>query len=226
MRATINTPETLERRFRERFTVGAPDECWLWQGKKLPTGYGMIRITREKQAYAHRLAYELNHGPIPKGLFICHACDVPGCVNPAHLWAGTPKENTHDMIRKGRNICVPSPGEANSNAILTDDDVRLIRLYRLDGESCESLAILCGVDVGTISVAANGKCWKHITDVPPVPLRSVNSAARILELNGERLSAAKWAKRYGMPRSRLYKRIDAGWSVAKAVLSPRVQRAA
>jgi len=66
------------------------------------TGYG--QISHHQQYYfAHRLAWQLTHGPIPAGKFICHSCDVPSCVNPKHLFAGTHGDNMKDMIQKGRH---------------------------------------------------------------------------------------------------------------------------
>ena len=91
------------------------DGCWLWRGQVDPKGYGEFRIgSGRKGAYrkvylAHRKAYELAHGPIPAGLCVCHSCDVPACVNPAHLWVGTVAENNADMRAKGRAV-VPTGG--------------------------------------------------------------------------------------------------------------------
>ncbi len=78
--------------------------CWFFMGY-LSNGYGKIPIRRncvQRDFMAHRISYELYKGPIPLGLNILHHCDVPCCVNPNHLYAGTQKENVHDMIRRGR----------------------------------------------------------------------------------------------------------------------------
>ena len=71
--------------------------CWLWIAGKDYGGYGSFQHKR-----AHRLSYEMHVGPIPKGMFVCHSCDVPACINPAHLFLGTARDNVRDMIAKGR----------------------------------------------------------------------------------------------------------------------------
>lgn len=87
---------------------GPNGECWEWMGTKIPQGYGYIFIERfeghrKHQRSTHRVSYELANGPIRDGLHILHACDNPACVNPAHLSTGTIKDNTQDMMRKGRH---------------------------------------------------------------------------------------------------------------------------
>jgi hypothetical protein len=81
--------------------------CWNWKGHK-KKGYGYFSL--HQIAYrAHRISYQIIYGEIPCGILVCHKCDNPSCVNPQHLFLGTSKENTRDMISKGR--LNPSRGE-------------------------------------------------------------------------------------------------------------------
>ena len=77
------------------------DGCWLWTGATASYGYGKMMLDGET-VRAHRAAYLLLVGPIPDGLYVLHRCDVRRCVNPAHLFLGTPSDNTKDMLAKGR----------------------------------------------------------------------------------------------------------------------------
>lgn len=97
-----NANNSPQKAFWAYVTPGAPDECWLWQAKLEKTGYGRARYQGKKYG-AHQLSWILHNGPIPKGLFVCHKCDVPSCVNPNHLFLGTPKDNTEDMTAKQRH---------------------------------------------------------------------------------------------------------------------------
>ena len=89
--------------------VNMTGNCWLWQGGKTDSGYGIVSASPNPWRTAHRVAWELTNGPIPKGLFICHHCDNRLCVRPEHLFLGTAKDNLRDAIKKGRFVPDATP---------------------------------------------------------------------------------------------------------------------
>ena len=93
--------KTTERFWSRVDTSKGRFACWEWQSFRNEKGYGKMYFMG-KMKRAHRIAYELENGPVPDGLLVCHICDNPPCCNPWHLAAATPKQNTQDMINKGR----------------------------------------------------------------------------------------------------------------------------
>ena len=143
------------KRFWSKVNVQSPEECWPWEATKIGPGYGQFRL-EGKMIGAHRMAYILEVGEIPEGHEVCHSCDNPSCVNPAHLFVGTSQENSDDMKRKDRQ----ARGEGHGGAKLTPDDVRAIR------EDTETSHAELGRRYGIMHTAIykirERKTWKHI----------------------------------------------------------------
>jgi hypothetical protein len=150
--------QSLEVRFWSKVKKAGPDDCWMWTGSVWHVGYGTIWRDR-KQAYAHRTAYELAHGAIPDGMCVCHRCDVKLCVNPAHLFLGTSRENFLDMVDKRRN----ARGEMLRQK-LTAQKVRAMRAAYAMGASQSALAREYNVNQSCVSRTVRGKHWAHITE--------------------------------------------------------------
>lgn len=154
------TPTPVADRFWAKVAVAGPDDCWLWTAGQTIWGYGNIGTENGQMRMAHRISWELHYGPIPRGLFVCHHCDNPPCVNPAHLFIGPPKINTQDMISKGRHGDTGAKGERNGHAKLTAEQVREIRASTNPNDS--DLARHYGVSPTTVTLARKGKTWRHL----------------------------------------------------------------
>lgn len=163
------TPEP--ERFDRHVTKSHPSGCWEWTGPRSPKGYGLFRDDTGRMVSAHRHAYFRSGKVMPEGHLCCHSCDNPSCVNPDHLFPGTPKQNTQDMVRKGRNhtgdkhYLRQSPekvrGERNPCSRLTEADVRAIR--SLAGKKTHAeIAAMYGVSPAAVSHVINRRNWKHV----------------------------------------------------------------
>ena len=144
----------------ERFWrhVKKTESCWLWTGAKRPYGYGQLGRQDGGTQVAHRISWELHHGPIPDGMFVCHHCDNPPCVNPSHLFVGTASDNMQDCARKGRVGGGCRSGEEHHLAKLTWANVRAIRR---SAKSDTALAARYGVSRGLIWFVRTNKVWQE-----------------------------------------------------------------
>lgn len=155
----LDVPSMGKAKFMSRVSVDE-NGCWLWTGWVQRNGYGCFKLGGRTGEFvrAHRLSWMVWRGPIPDGLLVCHRCDVRRCVNPDHLFLGTPRDNSVDAFEKGRlKIPTPLQGEQNSFAKLTSADVAAIRTST---ESSAALARRYGVDRSTVSVARRGLTWR------------------------------------------------------------------
>lgn len=148
---------------------GGPRACWLWTGAKNAYGYGVMKGPRRGPRVwgAHRVAYELTHGTIPEGMLVCHRCDVRACCNPAHLFLGTPADNTRDMIEKGRSLWQAKPhliarGEAAGCVRLTEEQVREIRESAANGQFHHEIAKRFGVSRAAVGRVVTRRSWAHV----------------------------------------------------------------
>jgi len=133
--------------------------CWLVSGNHTK-GYAVVK--RGGRAHrAHRISYEHHFGPIKDGLFVCHRCDTPPCVNPDHLFLGTPHDNVRDMLNKGRKPT--QPGSLSHFAKIGETEALEIALRLCSGEAQAKIAKDMRVTKITVSQISCGKSWRHVT---------------------------------------------------------------
>lgn len=138
-------------RFWSRVAASTDFQCWPWTGQKNEKGYG-----RFGETMAHRVAFELVHGPVPDGQIVRHRCDNPTCCNPGHLEPGSHKDNSADALERGRF----AKGERHGNTKLTAEQVAYIR-RNPDGLKQIALARQFGVSPSTLSYIRSGRTWRE-----------------------------------------------------------------
>ncbi len=148
-------------RFWKHVIKGNDDECWEWQGATIGMGYGYFRGRYECNEYTHRFSWEIEHGPIPQGLCVCHKCDNPTCVNPKHLFLGTIGDNNRDMYAKGRAnpYRFTYQDRLKSNSKLSESQVREIK--KMPGTN-KKAAFLFNVSESTIRRIRVGESWRNV----------------------------------------------------------------
>jgi hypothetical protein len=153
---SIEYARTREERFWSR--VDKTGECWAWRGSvqnrqgRAGIGYGIFGNT-----YAHRYAWEITHGLVPAEMQVLHRCDNPLCVRPEHLRVGTARDNSSDMVQRGRSAA----GERQPRRKLAWKDVREIRSLRVtDGLSYAALGRRFQISATHAGSICAGRFWK------------------------------------------------------------------
>jgi HNH endonuclease len=151
------------QRFAEKCKP-AESGCINWTGATTRNGYGIFHVGPGKRMQvAHRFAFESANGPIAAGLDVCHHCDNRRCVNLAHLFSGTRRENMADAVRKGRTSHVPRVmGETHPMAVLTEKEVRQMREWHAAGWPKREISNTYGVTFSQVSRIVNLQSWKHV----------------------------------------------------------------
>lgn len=140
--------------------------CWIWTGSRNRHGYATMGVQNRGTQLVHRIVYRLCVGKVAPSQEVCHDCDNPSCVKPAHLFVGTHTDNMRDAANKGRIKVRDSRGEKNPFAKLTEEIVLHIRRRwpELKGTKDRAgvLAKEAGVTRPTVYRVVNGAIWRHV----------------------------------------------------------------
>lgn len=140
--------------------VTKSDGCWIWTGGAC-RGYGLFKMGGRSYR-APKFSWRLAFGEVPPGLFVCHSCDNPACVNPAHLFLGTHDDNMRDMVSKKRATGCPLRGEQSPSSKLTSAQVIEIRAAKAAGMAYRPLCRLYGISYNTAWCVVNRRTWTHV----------------------------------------------------------------
>lgn len=133
--------------------------CWEWVASTDGTGYGMFYING-KIVKAHRASWQLYFGEIPPSMLVLHKCDNRKCINPRHLFLGNHKDNSQDMIKKGRNR--PVIGEAHGMSRLKEPQVSEIKKLIKSGMAQRKIAAKFFISAATVCNISKKRYWTHV----------------------------------------------------------------
>jgi hypothetical protein len=171
----LNLRQKTAKLFRRKYTVNSKTGCHEWNAGLTKCGYGQFRVDG-KVMKSHRVSWLLRHGSIPDGLFVCHHCDNPRCVNPEHLFLGTHAENMADMRSKGRGYvpCETIPWQhTRPERVLRGEDAPFVKIS--EAAACaileaddgawglrSRLARQYGISPQHVGRILAGKAWAHL----------------------------------------------------------------
>lgn len=148
--------ENVRSRLEEKSIPEPNSGCLLWFGAYHKFGYGRLNVDGEIIG-AHCLSYAVFKGIVEDGQHVLHHCDVPECIQPAHLYLGDNKQNAADRVARGRNP--DRKGEAGGNVKLTNEQVLAIRA---DPRSHRKIAAAYGISRGPVTAIKAGRSWRHL----------------------------------------------------------------
>jgi len=181
-------------------------ECWPWNGSRDAFGYGKKKIAR-KQYYTHRLAYWWANGMhIPAGALVLHRCDNPPCCNPAHLYAGTAKDNVRDTVVRGRHHHVKKTACAKGHEY-TSETTRFV------GERRTRRCLVCDRETAARRNAAKPR--------RPVKLGTERKNSR---LNGEAVRRIRSLREQGLSYHAIAKRFSVSPGSIRQVITGKSWR--
>jgi len=136
--------------------------CLEWTAARYYNGYGVFRFPKGN-VMAHRFSYELANGVHPGKMLVCHICDNPGCVEPSHLFLGTPSDNNNDKVRKGRDVRKRTKRKLTPTLLKEADVIAIRQEYAAGKISMYKLAARYNVDRSTIGKAINRQNWNRVS---------------------------------------------------------------
>lgn len=223
--------QATQQRFLSKVNVCSEDECWEWTAFLDKRGYGHFWYNG-RMIHAPRISWWLYKGEFPHGLFVCHVCDNPSCVNPRHLFVGTNRDNVMDCISKGRHTFQTQPETLESgrghNKVLTEELVSQIRATCAAGESTlYEWSKRLGINERTVAAAAHGDTWKYVQE--PVVARRSRADMRgskhpNSKLNEDDVRAIKNSVAAGVPKTEIAMSYGINDTTVRDIVKGRIWR--